>query len=195
MDGFLIIANIIFIILLLISSLLTIISLPGNILLLISMLLYGLYDNFIHLTYYDILIVIVLLIIGEVIEFINGPVLAKAKGASTKTVIFTGIAMIIGGVVLGAIGRVWNISVSLDIFGYLGMIGIIVIGTVLAFSMYLIGVNLIGPMRASLIAAVEPLSATICMCLWLHSPFTLIDVLGFIMIMSTIFILSYKKKS
>ena len=56
MDGFLIIANIIFIILLLISSLLTIISLPGNILLLISMLLYGLYDNFIHLTYYDILI-------------------------------------------------------------------------------------------------------------------------------------------
>ena len=74
MDGFLIIANIIFIILLLISSLLTIISLPGNILLLISMLLYGLYDNFIHLTYYDILIVVVLLIIGEVIEFINGPV-------------------------------------------------------------------------------------------------------------------------
>ena len=102
MDGFLIIANIIFIILLLISSLLTIISLPGNILLLTSMLLYGLYDNFIHLTYYDILIVVVLLIIGEVIEFINGPVLAKAKGASTKTVIFTGIAMIIGGV-LGSI--------------------------------------------------------------------------------------------
>ena len=83
----------------------------------------------------------------------------------------TGYAMIIGGVVLGIIGRV------------------------LAFSMYLIGVNLIGPMRASLIAAVEPLSATICMCLWLHSPFTLMDVLGFIMVMSTIFILSYKKKA
>ena len=107
----------------------------------------------------------------------------------------TGYAMIIGGVVLGIIGRVWNISVSLDIYGYLAMAGIIVIGTVLAFSMYLIGVNLIGPMRASLIAAVEPLSATICMCLWLHSPFTLMDVLGFIMVMSTIFILSYKKKT
>ena len=107
----------------------------------------------------------------------------------------TGYAMIIGGVVLGIIGRVWNISASLDIYGYLAMAGIIVIGTVLAFSMYLIGVNLIGPMRASLIAAVEPLSATICMCLWLHSPFTLMDVLGFIMVMSTIFILSYKKKA
>ena len=107
----------------------------------------------------------------------------------------TGYAMIIGGVVLGAIGRVWNISVSLDIFGYLGMIGIIVIGTVLAFSMYLIGVNLIGPMRASLIAAVEPLSATICMCLWLHSPFTLIDVLGFIMIMSTILYYHIRKRA
>ena len=104
--------------------------------------------------------------------------------------------MIIGGVVLGIIGRVWNISASLDIYGYLAMAGIIIIiGTVLAFSMYLIGVNLIGPMRASLIAAVEPLSATICMCLWLHSPFTLMDVLGFIMVMSTIFILSYKKKA
>ena len=86
-------------------------------------------------------------------------------------------------------------KLSLDIYGYLAMAGIIVIGTVLAFSMYLIGVNLIGPMRASLIAAVEPLSATICMCLWLHSPFTLMDVLGFIMVMSTIFILSYKKKT
>lgn len=107
----------------------------------------------------------------------------------------TGYAMIIGGVVLGIIGRVWNISASLDIYGYLAMAGIIIIGTVLAFSMYLIGVNLIGPMRASLIAAVEPLSATICMCLWLHSPFTLMDVLGFIMVMSTIFILSYKKKA
>ena len=41
--------------------------------------------------------------------------------------------MIIGGVVLGIIGRVWNISVSLDIYGYLAMAGIIVIGTVLAF--------------------------------------------------------------
>lgn len=49
----------------------------------------------------------------------------------------TGYAMIIGGVVLGIIGRVWNISVSLDIYGYLAMAGIIVIGTVLAFSMYL----------------------------------------------------------
>ena len=107
----------------------------------------------------------------------------------------TGYAMIIGGIVLGLLGRVWNISVSLDFYGYLGLIGIIVIGTVLAFSMYLMGVKLIGPMRASLIAAVEPLSATICMCLWLHSPFTLMDVLGFIMVMSTIFILSYKKKS
>ena len=107
----------------------------------------------------------------------------------------TGYAMIIGGVVLGIVGRVWNISVSLDIYGYLAMAGIIVIGTVLAFSMYLIGVNLIGPMRASLIAAVEPLSATICMCLWLHSPFTFMDVLGFIMVMSTIFILSYKKSA
>ena len=41
--------------------------------------------------------------------------------------------MIIGGVVLGIIGRVWNISASLDIYGYLAMAGIIIIGTVLAF--------------------------------------------------------------
>ncbi len=45
----------------------------------------------------------------------------------------TGYAMIIGGIVLGLLGRVWNISVSLDFYGYLGLIGIIVIGTVLAF--------------------------------------------------------------
>ena len=106
-----------------------------------------------------------------------------------------GYAMLIGGIVLGIIGKVWTIQVSLDFIGIIGVLGIIVIGTALGFSLYLLGVHYIGAMRASLIGALEPVSATFFMCVWLHSSFTVFDLIGFILILSTIFILSYKKEA
>lgn len=99
MDFMLVVINLIFILLLISSSLLIIVSLPGNLLLFLSMISYAFWDNFIHITYIDLLIVTGLLVVSEVIEFFNGPVLARAKGASTKTIIFTSIGMIIGGIV------------------------------------------------------------------------------------------------
>jgi len=71
---------------------------------------------------------------------------------------------------------------------------IIVFGTIIAFILYLTGVNIIGPTKASIIACIEPVAATICAILFLGVTFDFLDLIGFICIISTIFIVAYFDK-
>ena len=68
---------------------------------------------------------------------------------------------------------------------------IILFGTITAFILYLTGVNIIGPTKASIIACIEPVAATVCAILFLGVDFGFLDLLGFICIISTIFIVAY----
>ena len=56
--------------------------------------------------------------------------------------------------------------------------------------MYLMGVNLCGAVKASMIASVEPVSATVCMVVWLGESFSVIDFIGFACIFATVFLLA-----
>ena len=62
------------------------------------------------------------------------------------------------------------------------------------FILYLTGVNIIGPTKASIIACIEPVAATVCAILFLSVDFGFLDLLGFICIISTIFIVAYFDK-
>ena len=106
----------------------------------------------------------------------------------TPTVL--GWGMLLGGLVLLPVFRPWEINprASLELFGALG--GIIILGTVLAYSFYLEGIRRIGATRASVISSIEPVSATVISAVWLGTGFTLTDIIGFAMIISTIFIIS-----
>ena len=99
----------------------------------------------------------------------------------------TGIGMLFGGIVLLCVGRTWTLSPALDLAGVLATIGI---GTAVAFTLYLQGVVDIGPVKASMIASIEPVSATLFAFVWLSTPFTGIDLVGFAMILVTIFLLA-----
>ena len=105
----------------------------------------------------------------------------------------TGYGMLIGGVVLALVGKVWTMPFTIDTKGILALAAIILLGTVVAFTIYLHGVTLVGPVKGSMLSSTEPLAATICMVVWLHSGFQWVDAIGFACILSTIFILSYKK--
>ena len=63
-----------------------------------------------------------------------------------------------------------------------------------SFILYLTGVNIIGPTKASIIACIEPVAATICAILFLGVSFGFLDLIGFICIISTIFIVAYFDK-
>ncbi|MEG2144779.1 MAG: EamA family transporter, partial [Oscillospiraceae bacterium] len=119
------------------------------------------------------------------------PVNIMAKWSST---VVTGYGMLIGGVVLSLLGRVWNLYTPLDFKGFL-IIGVItLVGTLLAFWLYLQGVHDIGAVKASMLASVEPLSATLFAAFWLKSKISPIDIVGFSMIMATVFLLAKRKK-
>ena len=74
---------------------------------------------------------------------------------------------------------------------YLTYIAVIVIlGTVIPYTAYLLGISLCGAVKGSMIASIEPVSATVCMVLWLGESFYAIDLAGFICIFLTVFLLA-----
>jgi drug/metabolite transporter (DMT)-like permease len=106
----------------------------------------------------------------------------------------TGFGMLIGGVVLSLIMRIWTIPVHMDFHGLLALGGIILIGTVFAYTMYLQGINEVGAVRGSMLASVEPVSAALFSAFWLHTSFVWIDILGFACILTTVFLLAKKNR-
>ena len=116
--------------------------------------------------------------------------LLKKYGAS----IVVAWGMMIGGIFITFVTKPWNINVTFDFVTFLVLMLIIVFGTIIAFILYLTGVNIIGPTKASIIACIEPVAATICAILFLGVSFGFLDLIGFICIISTIFIVAYFDK-
>ena len=104
--------------------------------------------------------------------------------------VVTGYGMFLGGLCLSLVLRLWAIPIPLDLKGYFALFAIIIIGTLAAFTLYLQGVQDIGAVKASMIASVEPVAATIFSALWLHSTFSLLDFVGFLCIITTVFLLA-----
>ncbi len=102
-------------------------------------------------------------------------------------------AFLIGGVVLFVLVRAWEYHMSLSLPGLLAVASIVIFGTVLGYTLYMQGVADIGPAKASIIACVEPVASAVISWLWLGTRFAAADLIGFVLIMSTVFILSKNK--
>ena len=96
--------------------------------------------------------------------------------------------MLIGGVILGGLTGSFGMRPALDVYGYIVMGLIVLIGTVGAFTLFLEGIHELGAVRATIIGCLEPVTATIVSALWLGSVFTLPDILGFVCILATVII-------
>lgn len=103
-----------------------------------------------------------------------------------------GFAMFIGAIFINIATMRWNLHADLDLIGYLALMFIIVFGTIISFTLYLESVNIIGAVRASLLSSIEPVSATVISVLWLGTSFTLMDCIGFVCIITTVFLLIKK---
>lgn len=99
--------------------------------------------------------------------------------------------MAVGGIVLAFLFKPWRYTYHPDTAFFLALGAIIILGTMVAFSLYMQGVKLIGPERASLYACVEPIASTLLTVFWLKAPFTVMDFAGFACIIATILILGY----
>jgi len=117
------------------------------------------------------------------------PLLAKYKAT-----VVIGWGMLCGGLLFSFIKAPWMIAGIWDIYTVLSVLVIVVCGTLVAFTFYSYAVKTIGGQKASLLASAEPLSATLLAVFWLQTPFLLVDWVGSLCIISTIFLLSKKEK-
>lgn len=102
-----------------------------------------------------------------------------------------GFGMFFGGIAMGAVVRPWNYAVAWDAGTAGALAGVVVVGTAVAFGLYLQGVSMIGPLKGSIMGSVEPVSAVIISVFWLGTRFTLPDFLGFALILGAVFVLTF----
>lgn len=111
-----------------------------------------------------------------------------------STLLTLGWGMLIGGLVLMLLMRPWTLSPVVDGQTVLAMSFIVLFGTICAFYFYLTGVKLVGASSASMLACIEPVAATVISVVWLKVRFRMIDLLGFVFVLSTVFIISLNQK-
>lgn len=111
-----------------------------------------------------------------------------------STLLTLGWGMLIGGLVLMLLMRPWKLSPVIDGQTVLAKTFIILCGTICAFYFYLTGVKLVGASSASMLACIEPVAATVVSVVWLKVHFQPVDLLGFVFVLSTVFIISLNQK-
>jgi drug/metabolite transporter (DMT)-like permease len=104
-----------------------------------------------------------------------------------------GWGMLLGGLAFSGVHAPWQITGEWDTYTALMVAFIVIPGGLLAFSLYLRGVKLIGGYVAMLLTSFEPLTATVISVLWLHIRFGWPEVIGGVLIVGTIFLLPKEK--
>lgn len=108
------------------------------------------------------------------------------------SILVIGVGMTISGFVAvpftGIIGA--SLPMSFDIF--LAFAGIILIGTVFAYTAFLKGASMVGPVKSSLLASIEPISAVFFAFMIMGDIFYPVDFLGMAMILLAVTIISLK---
>lgn len=107
-----------------------------------------------------------------------------------STLLTLGWGMFIGGFVLMLLMRPWTMHPIIDGQTILAMCFIVIFGTICAFYCYLTGVRMVGATNASMLACIEPVAATVISVVWLKVEFQAIDLVGFVFVLSTVFIIS-----
>lgn len=100
----------------------------------------------------------------------------------------TGWGMLIGGSVLFVLTRAWILPTNLDLPAWIIIAVIVVIGTAVGFSVFLESVKYIGPVKSTLLGCLEPASATILSALVLGTRFTMVELIGFVLVVGTVFL-------
>ena len=125
---------------------------------------------------------------GASYTILSGPLLRRY---STWTIV--GGGMLVSGILMCAVVRPWERQVAWTPSFIAAMAGVIVIGTAVAFSLFLKGASMVGPMTASVLANSEPMTSIIISATLLGSHFMPADLAGFALILGAVALLSYSQ--
>ena len=100
-------------------------------------------------------------------------------------------ALLIGGIVFSILLQSWAHIPPMEPSGFIVLfVGLVFFGTVVGFSLFFQSINDIGAAKAGLMASIETVSATAFAVLWLGTSFVWMDIVGFIFIVATVFVLA-----
>lgn len=100
--------------------------------------------------------------------------------------------MLMGGVVFPILTRSWQYPLVLTLDNLLALFGIIIVGTVFAYTFFLKGSAIIGAVKGSLLAAIEPVSSVFFSVMVMHEIFYSIDFTGMFLILVAVLMLSLR---
>lgn len=106
-----------------------------------------------------------------------------------------GVSMLLGGLVFPLVTQAWQYSAYLSLSTLPAYFGIIGIGTILAYTLFLKGVSLVGPVKGSLLASVEPVAAVVFAVILLKEQFYLVDLFGMGLIIAAVLLISWRDLS
>lgn len=100
--------------------------------------------------------------------------------------------MLLGGTLMSLVTMVWQVHVQTSAGFYLYMVGMVVLGTVVAFVLFLQGVQDIGAVNASLIACLEPVAASLFSFALAGTYFSGEDIAGMALIMCAVLAVGFQ---
>ena len=109
------------------------------------------------------------------------------------SLIVTGLGLLSGGILFYIGSASWQYSVQWQPYTLFAFFGIIGVGTILAYTLYLEGVALIGAVQGSLLASAEPISSVFFSIVLLGEVFQMIDMVGIIFILIAVYIITMKE--
>lgn len=104
--------------------------------------------------------------------------------------VVVGYGLLIAGVCVGLFGRVWRFDITWTPDVVLAVVITVALGTTVAFTAYLWGVDRIGPVKASLVGSLEPIAAAAFSALVMGTSYTGIDIVGMILIVGAVVTIS-----
>ncbi len=107
----------------------------------------------------------------------------------------TGFAMLFSGIVACILFRPWETEVVLPTSGWVIVVAIVVVGSILAYMFFIQGIKDAGPVRTGILGSVEPISGIVISALWLHTPISLWDILGLVFIVAMIVLITQRVDS
>ena len=104
-----------------------------------------------------------------------------------------GWSMLFGGLFMSLFNNPFDCSGTINFYTLTSITSMILLGTILAFCLYLKSLSYLSPTEASILTVGEPLCSIVLSVIILHVSFSFVELIGSALILSTVFILAKAK--
>lgn len=111
------------------------------------------------------------------------------------SLVIIGPGMLMSGLGFPLAVRAWEYDFELTMANFLALIGIIGVGTIFAYTVFLKGTTIVGAVKGSLLASIEPVASVVIGIIIMNEHFYVIDLLGMVLIVLAVVFITVKDLS